>query len=97
MKSIFAIFDRKTNSVELVKDADNIQAFERWFVTVFLRSDGMFALYPDDYDIYELCALNPETLEVNADHPSTLICSVSELFDIFKIARPNLARDPDEA
>lgn len=97
MKSIFAIFDRKTNSVELVKDADNIQAFERWFATVFLRSDGMFALYPEDYDIYDLCGFDPETLRVNADYPAQLICSVSELFDIFKIARPNLARDPDEA
>ena len=97
MKTIYAIFDRKTNSVELVKDADNIQAFERWFATVFLRSDSMFALYPDDYDIYELCAFNPETLKVCPDFPSMLICSVSELFDIFKIARPNLVRDPDEA
>ena len=34
MKTIFAIFDRKTNSVELVREADNIQAFERWFATV---------------------------------------------------------------
>lgn len=97
MKSIYAIFDRKTNSVELVKDADNIQAFERWFATVFLRSDCMFALYPEDYDIYDLCGFNPETLSVNADYPAQLICSVSELFDIFKIARPNIARDPDEA
>lgn len=97
MKSIYAIFDRKTNSVELVKDADNIQAFERWFATVFLRSDSMFALYPEDYDIYDLCGFDPETLRVNADYPAQLICSVSELFDIFKIARPNLARDPDEA
>lgn len=51
MKTIYAIFDRKTSSVELVKEADNIQAFERWFATVFLRGDGMFALYPADYDI----------------------------------------------
>lgn len=91
MKTIYAIFDRKTNSVELVKEADNIQAFERWFATVFLRSDGMFALYPDDYDIYELCVLDPETLKVNVDSGSELICSVSELFDIFKIPRPNFA------
>lgn len=97
MKSIYAIFDRKTNSVEFIKEADNIQAFERWFATVFLRSDGMFALYPEDYDIYELCAFNSETLKVNADYPPQLICSVSELFDIFKIARPNLARSSDEA
>lgn len=91
MKTIYAIFDRKTNSVELVKDSDNVQAFERWFVTVFLRGDGMFALYPEDYDIYALCQFNPETLKVNVDYGSELICSVSELFDIFKIPRPNLA------
>lgn len=91
MKTIYAIFDRKTSSVELVREADNIQAFERWFATVFLRSDGMFALYPDDYDIYELCLFDPETLKVDADHTSELICSVSELFDIFKIPRPNFA------
>lgn len=97
MKSIYAIFDRKTNSVDFVKDSDNIQSFERWFATVFLRSDSMFALYSEDYDIYELCTFNPETLKVDVDCSSSLICSVSELFDIFKIARPNLARDPDEA
>lgn len=91
MKTIYAIFDRKTNFVELVKDADNIQAFERWFATVFLRGDGMFALYPDDYDIYELCMFDPETLKVTVDSGSELICSVSELFDIFKIPRPNFA------
>lgn len=92
MKTIYAVYDRKTNSVELVKDADNIQAFERWFATVFLRSDGMFALYPKDYDIYELCMFNPETLKVNIDSGSELICSVDELFDIFKIPRPAVAQ-----
>lgn len=97
MKSIYAVFDRKTNSVEFIKEADNLQAFQRWFATVFLRSDGMFALYPDDYDIYELCAFDPETLRVNAEFPPEYLCSVSELFDIFKIARPNLARSSDEA
>lgn len=91
MKTIYAVFDRKTNSVELVKEADNIQSFERWFATVFLRSDGMFALYPEDYDIYELCMFDPETLKVNVDYGSDLICSVSELFDIFKIPRPTIA------
>ena len=91
MKTIFAIFDRKTNSVELVKESDNIQTFERWFATVFLRGDGMFALYPEDYDIYSLTSFDPETLKINVDCGPDLICSVSELFDIFKIPRPNLA------
>lgn len=91
MKTIYAIFDRKTSSVELVKEADNIQAFERWFATVFLRNDGMFSLYPEDYDIYELCMFDPETLKVTVGSGSELICSVSDLFDIFKIPRPNFA------
>lgn len=91
MKTIYAVFDRKTGSVELVRESDNIQAFERWFATVFLRGDGMFALYPDDYDIYELCSFDPETLKVNVGSGSDLICSVSELFDIFKIPRPSFA------
>ncbi len=91
MKTIYAIFDRKVGSVELVKESDNIQAFERWFATVFLRSDGMFALYPDDYDIYELCSFDPETLKVNVERGSKLICCVSELFDMFKLPRPNVA------
>lgn len=91
MKTIYAVFDRKTAAVELVKDSDNIQAFERWFATVFLRSDSMFALYPEDYDIYALCDFDPETLKVDNDRGSELICSVSELFDVFKLPRPNVA------
>lgn len=91
MKTIYAIYDRKTNSVELVKEADNISAFERWFATVFLRGDGMFALYPDDYDIYELCSFDPETLKVDSERGSVLNCSVSDLFDVFKIPRPTFA------
>ena len=97
MKFIYAVFDRKTNSVALVKDADNVQDFERWFATVFLRTDAMFALYPDDYDIYELCSFDPETLKVVSDLGSLLICSVSELFDIFKIPRPDFALDSKDA
>ena len=51
----------------------------------------MFALYPDDYDIYELCSFDPETLKVNVERGSKLICCVSELFDMFKLPRPNVA------
>ena len=51
MKVIYAIFDRKTGSCALVKEAACLEEFERWFATVFLRSDAMFALYPADFDI----------------------------------------------
>jgi hypothetical protein len=36
-------------------------------------------------------------MTIQDSHPPKLICSVDELFDIFKIARPNLARSSDEA
>lgn len=88
MKTIYAIFDRKTNSCSLVKEAVGIEEFERWFVTVFLRSDSIFALYPSDFDIYSLCTFDDEHMTVNNDCPPVLICSVDELFDIFKIPRP---------
>ena len=91
MKTIFADFDRKTHSVELVKESDNIQTFERWFASVFLRGDGMFALYPEDYDIYSLTMFNPETLDIDAECRPDLICNVSQLFDIFNIPRPSFA------
>lgn len=92
MKIIYSIFDRKTGSCALVKEASGIAEFERWFATVFLRSDAMFALYPDDYDIYELCALDDEHMTLNTDYPPRLICSVDELFDIFNIPRPTSAQ-----
>jgi hypothetical protein len=57
----------------------------------------MFALYPQDYDIYSVISLDDENMTIQDSHPPKLICSVDELFDIFKIARPNLARSSDEA
>lgn len=92
MKIIYAIFDRKTCSCALVKEASTLEEFERWFATVFLRSDAMFALYPADYDIYNLCGLDDERMKINTDYPPSLICSVDELFDIFKIPRPTVAQ-----
>lgn len=90
-KSIYCVFDRKTHSVELVREFDNVEAFQRWFATVFLRSDSMFALYPDDYDVYEICRFNTESLVIDKDATSHLLFNISELFDIFKIPRPSLA------
>lgn len=97
-KGIYAIFDRKTKSVEFIREAANIDCFKRWFATAFLRADTMFALYPDDYDIYLLGCFDSETMHGNIE--PDLMCSVSDLFDLFKIprpfARPNPVRDPDE-
>lgn len=92
MKTIYAIFDRKTNSCSLVKEAVNIEEFQRWFATVFLRDSSMFALYPQDYDIYSVCTFDDEHMKINTDYPPALICSVDELFDIFKIPRPTVAQ-----
>lgn len=92
MKVIYSVFDRKTCSTSLVKEASSIEEFERWFATVFLRSDSMFALYPADFDIYSLCGLDDEHMKINTDYPPSLICSVDELFDIFKIPRPTVAQ-----
>lgn len=97
VKSVYAVFDRKTNSVELVQIAANLEAFERWFAHVFLRTDCMFALYPDDYDIYNLVTFDTETLEGETSWKPHLVANVASIFDHFHIARPNLARDPDEA
>ena len=75
MKTIYAVFDRKTNSCALCKEAVNIEEFQRWFATVFLRDSSMFALYPQDYDIYSLCSFNDENMTV--DDPNSfppLIC-----------------------
>lgn len=90
-KSIYCVFDRKTHSVEFVKEFDNVQAFQRWFATVFLRSDSMFALYPDDYDVFELCRFDTESLVLDEEGVPRLLFNMSELFDIFKIPRPSLA------
>lgn len=92
MKIIYSIFDRKTGSCALVKESSGIEEFERWFATVFLRTDAMFALYPEDFDIYELCALDDEHMTLKTDYPPRLICSIDELFDIFKIPRPTIAQ-----
>lgn len=92
MKTIYAVFDRKICSCPLVKDAANLEDFERWFATVFLRSSCLYALYPADFDIYSLCVLDDEHMKINTDYPPSLICSVDELFDIFKIPRPTVAQ-----
>lgn len=92
MKFVYAIFDRKTNSTCFVKDASGIQEFERWFVTAFLRSDSMFALYPEDYDIYSLCLFDEEKMTVDNENPPYFVCSVDALFDTFKIPRPTTAQ-----
>lgn len=89
-KSIYAVFDRKTHSVELVKESDNLAAFQRWFATIFLRSDSMFALYPEDYDVFEICRFDTETLKVDKDPVPYVVFNMPELFDIFKIPRPSL-------
>lgn len=92
MKTIYAVFDRKTNSCALCKDAVNIEEFQRWFATVFLRDTSMFALYPEDYDIYALCTFDDENMTIPEYSPTHLICSVDELFSIFKIPRPTSAQ-----
>lgn len=92
MRIVYAIFDRKTNSTCFVKDAYCIQEFERWFATTFLRSDSMFALYPDDYDIYSLCTFDEEKMTIDNQDPPYFVCSVDALFDIFKIPRPTVAQ-----
>lgn len=92
MKVIYAVFDRKTCSCTLVKEASCLEDFERWFATVFLRSGTLYALYPADFDIYSLCGLDDEHMKINTDYPPSLICSVDELFDIFKISRPTVAQ-----
>lgn len=99
VKSIYAVFDRKTNSVELVQMSANLEAFERWFAHIFLwnNSDSMFALYPEDYDIYNLFTFDTESLEGETSWKPHLVANVASIFDHFHIARPNLARDPDEA
>lgn len=92
MKIIFGVFDRKTCSCALVKEAGCIEEFQRWFATAFLRDSSMFALYPADFDIYDLCGFDDERMKINTDYPPSLICSVDELFDIFKIPRPTPAQ-----
>ena len=92
MKSIYAVFDRKTNSTALCKEAVNVEEFQRWFATVFLRDASMFALYPQDYDIYSICTFDEENMTVPDSTPPRLICSVDELFSIFKLPRPTSAQ-----
>lgn len=97
-KGIYAIFDRKTKSVQFVKEADNIDCFKRWFASAFLRADTIFALYPEDFDIYILGSFDAETM--HGDIEPDLLCSVSDLFDLFKLprpfARPDKTRTSDE-
>lgn len=88
MKTIYAVFDRKTNSCVLCKEAVNVEEFQRWFATVFLRDSSMFALYPEDYDIYSICTFDDENMTIPEPFSPRIICSVDELFSIFKIPRP---------
>lgn len=92
MKTVYAVFDRKTNSCALCKEAANIEEFQRWFATVFLRDSSMFALYPQDYDIYGLFTFDEEHMTASDPFPPRVICSVDELFSIFKIPRPTSAQ-----
>ncbi len=92
MKTVYAVFDRKTNSCALCKEAVNIEEFQRWFVTVFLRDSSMFALYPADYDIYSLFTFDEEHMTSADPFPPCVVCSVEELFSIFKIPRPTSAQ-----
>ena len=92
MKTIYAIFDRKTNTAALCKEAVNVEEFQRWFATVFLRDSSMFALYPEDYDIYSICTFDEENMTIPDSTPPRLICSVEELFSIFKLPRPTSAQ-----
>ena len=97
VKSIFAVYDRKTSSVEIIQQAETLEVFQRWFANVFLTTDTMFARFADDYDIYNLCTYDTETLEGEKTWSPHVVSSVSAIFDHFKLARPNLARDTDEA
>ncbi len=92
MKTIYAVFDRKTNTTALCKEAVNVEEFQRWFATVFLRDASMFALYPEDYDIYSICTFDEEHMTIPDCTPPRLICSVDELFSIFKLPRPTSAQ-----
>lgn len=91
MKTIYCVYDRKTNSCALCKEASTLPEFERWFATVFLRSDAIFALYPKDYDIYSVCSFDDEHMILVDGDPMKLICSVDALFDIFNLSRPTSA------
>lgn len=92
MKTIYAVFDRKTNSCALCKEAVNIEEFQRWFATAFLRDSSMFALYPQDYDIYALFTFDEEHMTSADPFPPHVICSVDELFSIFHIPRSTSAQ-----
>lgn len=91
MKTIYAIYDRKTNSCALCKEASSLPDFERWFATVFLRSDSMFALYPEDYDIYDICTFDDEHMTIDECSVPSRLTSVNSLFDIFNVPRPTSA------
>lgn len=96
MKQIFAVYDRKIQSVALIKDAECLYDFERWFAFTFLNSPtNLFACYPDDFLVYSLCIFDPEKMTLAPDSKSIIATDVSEIMDFFKIPRPNLARDPD--
>lgn len=92
MKTIYAIYDRRVNSCALCKEASSLAEFERWFATVFLHSDSVFAVYPDDFDIYSICTFDDEHMTMEECSVPSRVTSVNALFDIFKIPRPTVAQ-----
>ena len=88
IKSIFAVYDRKTRSVELIQQAENIDVFERWFANVFLMSETVFSRFPDDFDVYSLCTYDTESLEGEKSWSPAVITSVSAILDHLRLARP---------
>lgn len=88
---IFALRDRKTASCLFVKDASNVDDFERWFVqNLLIESKTLFGTFPEDYDIYQLCSFDRDSMLVTTLKSPKLICSVSDLFDKFHLVPPKL-------
>lgn len=87
IKSIFAVYDRKTRSVELIQQAENVDVFERWFANVFLMCETVFSRFPDDFDVYVLCTYDTESLEGDKSWSPAVITSVSAILDHFHLAR----------
>lgn len=92
IKSIFAVYDRKTHSVELIQQAENLEVFQRWFANVFLMSETVFSRFPDDFDIYNLCTYDTESLEGEKSWSPSVVASVSAICDHFHLARPENGR-----
>lgn len=95
---IFALRDRKTAFSVFVKDAVNIEEFERWFVqSMLIDAKTIFGTFPEDYDIYKICDFDRDSMVVSTIKSPELICSVSDLYDKYHLTRPSFARDSDEA